>query len=175
MKAAVLYRSISGYTRTYAQWIAEELGAELYDCRKVPRRTLSGYDPVIFCGSLHLGGINGIDTIKRSFADLEGKRLIILVIGGSAARAGLGEEILTANFSEDQRMRMRLFYLRGGFDFGKLDTINKLLMLVRLWRLKKKPREDLTPDEKDLLAASVRPAYAMDKDNIRPLVEYARS
>lgn len=175
MKAIVLYRSLSGFTKKYAQWIAEELASDLFDCREVKPRILGGYDLIIFCGSLHLGGINGIDIVKHNFDALEGKRIIILVTGGSFSREGISEEILAANFSEEQQKRLRLFYLRGGFDFAKLDLKNKMLMILRLWRLRKKRSEDLSPDEKDLLTAYVEPADTTSRANIRPLIDYARS
>lgn len=175
MKAIVLYRSISGITKKYAQWIAEELGADLLDCRELEPQTLSGYDLIIFGGSLHVGGINGIDCIKRNFAALAGKRVIIFATGGSSPREGLVEEILAANFSEEHRKRLRLFYFRGGFDYRKLGTKDKILMTVRKWTLQRKKRQELLPDEKDFLAAYANPVDVTKKDDIRTLVDYARS
>ena len=175
MKAIVLYRSISGFTEKYARWIAEELGADLYDCRKVQPRALFDYDYIIFGGSLRAGGINGIDIIRRNLAALAGKRIIIFVIGGSSAREGLAEEILAANFSEGQQKQLRLFYFRGGLDIGKLGTKDKILMTRRKWKLRRKRSEDLAPDEKDFLAAYANPEDGTNKDSIRTLVDYARS
>jgi menaquinone-dependent protoporphyrinogen IX oxidase len=175
MRAVVLYRSISGFTRKYAQWIAQELGADLYDCRKVKLTALSGYDLVVFGGSLREGGINGIDTIKRGFAALEGKRIVIFATGGSSAREGIAEEISAANFSEEQRRKLRLFYFRGGLDIGKLGIGDRILMAHRKRSLLRKRSEDLTPDEKDFLAACANPADGTEKEKIRALVDYARS
>jgi len=122
MKAVVLYRSIYGFTKIYAQWIAEELGADLLDCREVEPRALFGFNLIIFGGSLDNGRMNGIDIIKHNFAALAGKRIIIFATGGAQVREGITGEILTANFSEDQQKQLRLFYLRGNFDFSKLST-----------------------------------------------------
>jgi menaquinone-dependent protoporphyrinogen IX oxidase len=175
MKAIVLYRSISGFTRKYAQWIAEDLGADLHDCRKVKLSALAGYDLVVFGGSLRAGGINGIDIIKRNFAALAGKRIIIFATGGSSAREGIAEEILAANFSAEQGKQLRLFYFRGGFDIGKLGILDKVLMAQRKRKLLTKRREDLGPDEKVFLAAYENPADGTEKESIRSLVDYARS
>ena len=175
MRAVVLYRSISGFTRKYAQWIAENLGADLYDCRKIEPRALSGYDLVVFGGSLRQGGINGIEIIKRRLSALAGKRVIIFATGGSSAREGITEEILAANFSEEQRRQLRFFYFRGGLDVSKLGIKDKILMAHRKRRLLRKRSEDLGPDEKDFLAACANPADGTEKENIRALVDYARS
>ncbi len=175
MKAIVLYRSISGFTEKYARWIAEELGADLFDRRTAQPKVLSGYDTVIYCGSLHQGGINGIDIVTRNLGLLADSRVIVLVTGGSTARPGLAEEILAANFTEEQRPRIRLFYLRGGFDFGKLDLQNRALMALRIAQLRKKRAEDLSSDDRDLLAARAVPADATRREAIQPILEYARS
>jgi flavodoxin len=175
MKAIVLYRSISGFTKKYAQWIAGELGANLFDCREVNLQALSGYDLIIFGGSLHKGGINGIDIIKRNFAALAGMRKIIFVTGGSQAREGIAEEILAANFSEEQQKQLRLFYYRGGFDVSKLGIKDRILMIHKKCRLRMKRTEDLASDEKDFLEAYANPADETKKDNIRLLIDYARS
>ncbi len=175
MKTIVLYRSISGFTEKYARWIGDELGADIFDRRKVKPEALSGYQCVVYCGSLHQGLINGVDILTRNFDLLADKRVIVLVTGGSAAKAGLVEEILAVNFTEEQRRWLRLFYLRGGFDFRKLDFKNRVLMSLRIARLRKKRAEDLSSDERDLLAARETPANATDKEAIRPILDYARS
>jgi menaquinone-dependent protoporphyrinogen IX oxidase len=175
MKAIVLYRSLSGFTKRYAEWIAEDLGADLYDCRERGIRPLSDYDLVVHCGSLHRGGINGIEVVKRNLVALAGKRVVVLVVGGSANREGIAEEVLAANFTEEQRMRVRLFYLRGGFDLRKLNMKNRILMALKIRQLRKKEAESLEADERDLLAAYANPADVTDRAGIRPLVDYARS
>lgn len=175
MKTAVLYRSLSGFTKKYAEWIAEDLTADLFDCRETACLSLADYDLVIHCGSLHLGGINGIEIVKRNLPLLAGKRVIILAVGGSAPREGIVEEILAANFTQEQQKRLRLFYLRGGFNRGKLTLKDRVLMVFRIRHLQKKKSEQLTSDERDLLAAYVNPMDATQRAAIRPIVDYARS
>jgi menaquinone-dependent protoporphyrinogen IX oxidase len=175
MKAIVLYRSISGFTKKYAQWIAEELGADLFDCREVKPDAFSAYGLVIFGGSLHAVGINGIDIITRNLGALAGKKVIVFATGASPAREDIPEEVLAANFPEEQRKLLRFFYLRGGFDFGKLDLPNKALMTLLKWKLLMKKSEDREPDEKGMLAAFAKSMDFTKKESIRPLVDYARS
>lgn len=175
MKAIVLYRSIYGFTKKYARWIADELGADLLDCRKAEPHTLFDFNLIIFGGSLHNGRINGINIIKNNFATLAGKRIIIFATGGSQAREGIVEEILAANFFEEQQKQLRLFYLCGSFDFNKLGTKDKILIIYWKWRLQGKRTGDLRPVEKDLLAAYTNPVDGMKKNNIRMLIDYARS
>jgi flavodoxin len=58
MKTLVVYKSKTGYTKKYAEWIAEELSADILEVSKVNINILASYDTVIFGGSLHAVGIN---------------------------------------------------------------------------------------------------------------------
>lgn len=175
MKSIVLYRSISGFTRKYAEWIAEGLGADLYDSRACDPESLGDYDLVVFGGSLHAVGINGIGIIKDNFRRLEGKRIIVFATGASPTRDNIPAEILNANFSTEQQSRIRFFYLRGGFDFGKLDVPNKILMTLMKAKLRMRPEARRSPDERGMLAAYAKPLDFTKKESIRPLLEHARS
>ena len=173
MKTVVVYRSISGFTSRYAGWIAEELKADLFDAREVSLDRLLGYDLFVFGGSLHATGINGIAFIRDNLVRLAGKKIIIFMVGASPSREGLLEEVRDANFTEAQREGIRFFYLRGGFDYSKLDFANKVLMT--LLRLRLSLKRERTPDEKGMLASYDKPLDCTRRENITDLVDYARS
>ena len=48
---AVVYCSRYGSTKQYAQWLAEDLGADLYDVRRVYKEKLETYDTIVFGGA----------------------------------------------------------------------------------------------------------------------------
>ena len=175
MKTVVIYRSKSGFTRKYAEWIACDLGADLFDCRKIQTRTLSDYDVIVFGGSLHKGDINGISLITRNLALLSEKRVIVFVTGGSLPREGIEEEILGANFNADERKRVRLYYYRGGMDVGKLGILDRLMMMGKRRKLMRENPSDLTETDRAFLGAFEKPADGTDKTVIAPLVAFARS
>ena len=58
MKTIVIYKSKTGFVRKYAEWIAEDLLADIFEVSKVNINMLAKYDTVIFGGSLHAVGIN---------------------------------------------------------------------------------------------------------------------
>jgi menaquinone-dependent protoporphyrinogen IX oxidase len=175
MKAIVLYRSVSGFTKKYAQWIAEALRADLFDCREVKPTIFAAYDLVVFGGCLHAVGINGIEIIKRNLDALAGKRVIVFATGASEARDYIPAEVIAANFSERQRELLRFFYFRGGFDFNKLDLPNKVLMTLFKWKLSMKRSAVRNPDEGFMLMAYEKPVDFTYKENIQPLIDYANS
>ena len=122
---------------------------------------------------LHAVGINGIKMIKENFPQLADKKIIVFAVGASPPKENIPEEIATKNFSVEQQKNLKLFYLRGGFCFDKLDFTNKIVMT--LFRVRLSLKKSKTPDERGMLAAYSRPIDCTRKENIKAIVEYAQS
>jgi flavodoxin len=54
---AVIYKSKDGTTRRYAEWLAEDLGASLFEATTIKPNQLMDFDIVIYGGGLYAGGI----------------------------------------------------------------------------------------------------------------------
>lgn len=50
MRAVVVYASQTGFTRRYAEWIAEELGGEAVPVERADGIDAGSYDAVVFGG-----------------------------------------------------------------------------------------------------------------------------
>jgi flavodoxin len=173
LRSIVVYRSISGFTKRYATWIAEDLKADLYDARDVSIEKLLEYDLIIFGGSLHAVGIKGIKNVKDNIPKLVDKKLVIFAVGASVYKENIPDEIKSRNFSAEEQKALKFFYLRGGFVYDKLDFTNKILMT--LFRIKLTLKRNRTPDEKGMLMAYAHPLDCAKKENIREIVEYVHS
>ena len=53
---------------------------------------------IIFGGSLHAVGINGIKLIKENLSLLADKKIIVFAVGASAPKEGIVDEIRKRNF-----------------------------------------------------------------------------
>lgn len=173
MKTIVIYKSKAGYVKKYAQWIAEELSADILEASKVEAKMLCAYDTVIYGGGLYAVGINGIKLIKQNIDSLKGKKVVVFATGSSPWREGVIDEVRNKNFTEEQQKVIRLFYMRGGFDYSKLRPADKILMLMMKRILKKK--KDKTSDEEGLLASYDHPVDFTDKKNIAELISYVKA
>lgn len=173
MKTMVIYRSKTGYTKRYAQWIAEELDADFFEASQAGADKMIAYDTVIYGGGLYAGGINGVKLIIKNLEKLEGRKLVVFATGASPPRKEAIQDVTDKNFTSKQLENMRFFYLRGGFDYRKLGLIDKLLMNLLKMKLKKK--EDKTPDEKGMLAAYDTPVDFVKKQNIDELIAYVKA
>ena len=172
MKTAVVYRSKTGFTKKYAQWIAAELAADLFEDSKIGAKRLADYDTIIYGGGLYAGGISGVKLITKNLQQLKAEKIVVFATGATPERAETTEELRKQNFTPGQLERIRFFYLRGGFDYNKLSPLNKLLMNLLKWSLKRKPQ--LTADERGMLAAYDTPLDFTREEKISDLVSYCR-
>lgn len=173
LQTVVIYRSISGYTKKYAEWIAKECNADIYDAKEFSAQKFSDYSTIIFGGSLHAVGINGIKLVKENLPKLTDKKIVVFAVGASPPKEGIVSEIMDNNFSANEQGNLKLFYLRGGFDFNKLDFPNKVIMT--LFRVRLSPKKNKSSDEIGMLAAYSKPMDFARKENIKQLVDYVKS
>lgn len=173
MKTLVLYKSKAGFTKRYAQWIAEALNADLFEADQVKAEVFSSYDTVIYGGGLYAVGINGVKLITRNMERLSGKKVVVFATGASPGREEIECEVKNKNFTAEQQQQIRFFYLRGGFDFNKLDFFSKKAMNLMRRMLRGKKR--LTDDEQGMLAAFEHPVDFTSKEEIGPLIRYVTS
>jgi len=54
-KTVVVYNSKYGYTKQYAQWLAEELNADMFNGKELKKNMLNDYSTVLFGSSLYAG------------------------------------------------------------------------------------------------------------------------
>jgi hypothetical protein len=173
MKTIVVFKSTSGFTERYAAWIAEELGADLLCAEKADGAILAGYDLVIFGGCLHAVGISGIGLIKRNLDALGARPILVFGVGASPWKEGIIGELEERNFTQDERSKIKLFYLRGGFDFEKLGPLLKLMMIF--FRIGLGLKRERTIEEEGMLAAYQRPVDFSRRESIAELVDYAET
>ncbi|MDP4089974.1 MAG: flavodoxin domain-containing protein [Bacillota bacterium] len=175
MKTVVVYKSKTGFTKKYAEWIAKDLSADLFEASKFKADSLVNYDTVIFGGSLHAAGIIGVKLIKKNLDKLKDKKVVVFSTGASPARMEVLNEVKNRNFTEGEQNIIKFFYLRGGFDYSKLKSVDKVLMTMMKWKLKRKKKETLTADERGMLASYNRPVDFTRKKYTEQLISYVNS
>lgn len=173
MRSVVIYKSKSGFVKKYAEWIAEKLSADIFEASNVTIDTLTSYDTVIYGGGLYAVGINGIKLITRNLEKLKGKKIVVFASGATPSREEAINEVRNKNFTVEQQKHIKFFYMRGGFDYSKLNPIDKVLMT--LLKLKLKRKTELTADEKGMLTAYNKPVDFTQKKNIDEIISYATS
>jgi len=167
----VVYKSKYGTGKQYAEWIADEVNADLFERSKVSIDDLLQYDTIVYGGSMYAVGILGISLIKKNFDKIKDKKIIIFSVGASPPHTEALEHVKNSNFTEAMKERVNYFHLRGGFDYDKLNSIDKIMMYLLKKKLEHKNQDRLDNDEIGMLASYKRPTYWMNKCAIDPIIE----
>ncbi len=173
MKTLVIYTSQTGFTRRYAQWLADEMSADLYDLKDVQKREeafFAAYDAIVYAGWCMAGSVVKAKWFLGRAESWKEKRLAVVCVGGSPNDSPDVETMLKRMLSEEQRRYVKAFYCQGGFAYEKMNTVSKLAMKLFVSALKKKP------DEKSRqMAEQIAVSYDIsDRKFIEPIVSYLR-
>lgn len=173
MKIIVVYKSSTGFTKRYAEMIAEEMQCELADYKEVTAEMLAGYDVILFGSRAHAGMIDGYKKARELFRQAAPARLVLFVTGATpnAAEETI-REFWSNNLSADELREIPHFYMQSGLCYEKMSFSDRLMMKVAAVMIKKK--KDKTAEEKEMEQAITRSYDISSKKYIEPLVEYLR-
>jgi len=171
-KIVVLYKSKHGSTRKYAEWIAHELSADLFDAKKISVKELESYQTIIFGGFLYAGSISGVELLTANMDKIGGKHIIIFAVGCAPERKENLRHVLVKNFAANIRDKVALFYLRGAFNFEKLNLLDKFLIYILKTKIKHTKMEKLDEDSKGFFEVCEKPMDWTNRDSIKPLADF---
>lgn len=173
MKTIVVYASQTGFTRRYAEWIAEEL-----DCDAVPVEQADGIDVgacdvVVFGGWFHAGGLLGKKWLARARAEHPQVRFVAFAVGATPPEwTDMIDEAMTREFPSPEFDGVERFYLRGGFAYERLSLPNKLAMKLFFKMQEKQAATDTRAAE---MLSGMRGGFdATERAAIEPVVAAAR-
>ena len=170
-KVAVIYKTIYGTTKRYAEWIAEELNASLFEASKIKAKQLTSYDVVVYGGGLYASGITG----ARLVANNPCNSLVVFTVGAATPENTDYTDILKKNFTKELLSKIKVFHFHGGIDYTKLNLVHKAMMALVKKSVDKKPSGEREADDPEFLATYGKRFDYTDKSKIAPLVEYVRS
>lgn len=178
-KTAIIYKSKYGSTRKYAEWIAQELEADLFEVRKVKTASLTGYDVIIYGGAIYAGGVSGISWFKGAFPSISSKALYLFTVGVGDVNDNQNIQHIRNGISKtlapEAEAKLKVFHFRGGLDYSRLSFVHRMIMGMMRRVLAKKPETELTSNEKIILATHGKTVDYTDRSAIATLVQDARA
>lgn len=168
---AVVFQSKYGSTAKYAAWIAEEAGADLFKADEVKVEQLQDYQTIVYCGGLYGGGILGFSLIKKNYPKLNGKKLIVVAVGATTKSDEAVTDIKAKNFTVEMQGKAELFLLRGGFNYPKMNWLDRFLMYMLMKSIQSKKPEERDEDSRGILATYGRVVDFTDRSAIAPVLE----
>lgn len=178
-KVIVIYKSKYGFTKKYAHWISQELGAELREAEKTKASDLLDYDIIVYGGGLYAGGVNGLSLIVKSFPSIGDKSLYLFTVGA----ADVNNETNISNIrrslakvlTPEMERKINIFHFRGGIDYPKLSFSHRIMMRMMVKMIQKKPEHELSNEDKDMLATYGQVIDFTDKSSIDTMINRIKS
>ena len=175
MNAVVIYKSKYGSTKTYAEWIAQDLGCRALDAKKVSADMLSDYDTIIYGGGLYAENISGVTLITKNLDKLQGKKIAVFSTGITPldCRDYYDKLVLEKNFKPEMLARIKVFHFLGKMVLEELSLPHRAAIksLKKLMQGKENPSEM----EKLLIRLCDASGDFTDKSAINELLAYVKN
>ena len=175
MKTLIIYSSQTGFTERYAEWIADELKAEMISIKKAIKKEDSyfkDYDAIIYGGWVSVEKINRADWFTSRIEGWKDKKLAIFGVGASPAFYSGVDKLLDRALTDEQKKYAKAFYCQGGLDYEKMSLGSKMLMKTFSAMLKGKKTKD--EDEKAMIEAISESHDFSNPKYIEPIVAYMK-
>jgi menaquinone-dependent protoporphyrinogen IX oxidase len=171
MKTVIVYKSQTGFTKRYAEWIAADLKCDTLEAKRATKESLKPYDVVVYGGGITAGQIGGLKKFKTIMATLTDKKMIVYGTGATPVEERKAfEDIKKANFSEQEIKNIPYYYFQSGVNYENMNLGSKMIMKMFASMLAKK--SDKTPEEKGMADAIKQSCDFSKKEYINPLVDY---
>lgn len=172
MKTIVVYTSQTGFTKKYAEWIAQRLNAEtltLDEAKNASEDKFADAEAILYGGWIMAGKVKGSEWFTDQIIQWQGKKLALFCVGGCPNDAPDIERELKEALTDEQRKYAKAFYCQGGICFEKMKFVSRFFMKMFAKTLKKKA---VTEADK-AMAEMISKSYDIsDKKYIEPVVEY---
>ncbi|MDE6747868.1 MAG: flavodoxin domain-containing protein [Lachnospiraceae bacterium] len=169
MKTIVIYNSQTGFTKRYAQWIAESAGADCIELSAAKKKSMDEYEAIVFGGWACAGSISKLSWFKSNIDKWADKKLIAFCVGASPIENPEIEPLLKKNFTESELKKVSIFYCPGGFNYEKMHAPSRLMMKMFIKVLKAKKNK--TEMEEEMIKMISSSYDISDKKYIEPILE----
>jgi len=177
-KVLVMYFSKHGSTKKYAEWIAAELNGDVYDIKNVKPNTPENYETIILGTALYAGKIEGINIIINNYEKIKNKKIIIYTCGlfdyRKTENINTVKKTITNMLPDEMTKNIRIYCLRGGIDYKKLNLLHRMMMWMMKTMLTKKEAGKRSEDDNVFLETYGKTVDFTDKNGITDIIEYCR-
>ena len=161
----IIYHSKTGFSKRYAQWLAEELTGRILPFRDRKSADLTEYDTIILTGGLYAGQMSGLKWLKKQLPALAGKRLAAVAVGCAPVGIPGQAESMAQLFSGTPEIQG--FYCQGGLDYEHMGAVDRAMMAALRAVLKAKP------DQAEMLAGIAKSFDGTRREYLEPVIRWA--
>lgn len=169
----IVYKSSTGFTKKYAEIMADRLNCAIADYKVIANKRLAEYPLVIFGSRAHAGRIDGWKKIKEWHENRTIQNLVVFVTGAVPnEQSETIAQFWKQNFTEEECRKIPHFYMQGGLCYEKMSLADRLMMKTAAFMIGNK--KDKNDDEKQFEQA-IKSSYDISSAKYaEPLIAYIK-
>ena len=153
MSNIIIYGSHYGTTKQYAKELSRRTNIEAISFKNV--KEINDYDNIIYLGGLYAGGVLGMTKTIKKLNNIVNKKIIIVTVGLSDPMDEVNKNNIRNNIkkqvSKEIFEKAKIFHLRGGIDYSKLNFKHKTMMKLLYNAVKNLPKEKQTAEDRAMI------------------------
>lgn len=166
MKVLIIYHSKTGFSKRYAQWLAESLNCKAIPFKERKRVNENDYEKIILLGGLYAGQMSGLKWFKNKLPELSGKRVAAVAVGCAPVDGPGLPESMEKLFGGTPEIKG--FYCQGGLDYEHMGAVDRAMMAALRAALKSQP------DKAEMLAGISQSFDGTKREYLAPVIRWAQ-
>ena len=154
MNSIIIYGSHYGTTKQYAEELSKRTNIKAISFKKFNQQ-INDYDNIIYLGALYAGGVLGMSKTLKKLNNISNKKIIIATVGLSDPADEVNKNNIRNSIKnqipKEVFERAKIFHLRGGIDYSKLNFVHKTMMKLLYSAVKNLPKEKQTAEDRAMI------------------------
>ena len=154
MNSIIVYGSHYGTTKQYAEELSKRTNIKAISFKKFNQQ-INDYDNIIYLGALYAGGVLGMSKTLKKLNNISNKKILIATVGLSDPTDEVNKSNIRNNIKnqipKEVLEKAKIFHLRGGIDYSKLNFAHKTMMKLLYNAVKNLPNEKQTAEDRAMI------------------------
>lgn len=154
MNSIIIYGSHYGTTKQYAEELSKRTNIKAISFKKFNQQ-INDYDNIIYLGALYAGGVLGMSKTLKKLNNISNKKILIATVGLSDPTDEVNKSNIRNNIKnqipKEVLEKAKIFHLRGGIDYSKLNFAHKTMMKLLYNAVKNLPNEKQTAEDRAMI------------------------
>lgn len=171
MKRLIIYGSVYGSSEKYAAELSRRTGVPFVSYERAG--SVDDYDMIVYIGSLYAGGVLGMKSTLGSVTGNRPEAVLIATVGlaDTTDKANIDNirAAMKRQLPKELFDRAKLFHLRGGVDYTRLNAKHKIMMRLLYQKVKNLPPDKKTAEAEAMIESYGKAVDFTDFDKLREI------
>ena len=154
MNSIIIYGFHYGTTKQYAEELSKRTNIKAISFKKFNQQ-INDYDNIIYLGALYASGVLGMSKTLKKLNNISNKKILIATVGLSDPTDEVNKNNIRNNIKnqipKEVLEKAKIFHLRGGIDYSKLNFAHKTMMKLLYNAVKNLPNEKQTAEDRAMI------------------------